>query len=317
MYAENSNTRKSRLFLISLPALAFLMIFVCGLACIFIFSFWHFEQSKRIAMPDICIENYVRFLGDPFFYQFLWRTMRIGAITTLCCLAMGYPVAYVQARSRNLTVKRLLMMAVVVTALIGVVNRSYSWLILLGTDGPINYVLMKLGLDSGTISAIFGSGADPVVKTPWTLLFNEFAVVVGLVHRLLPFMIIFLSISIENVDVSLENVSRSLGMSPLGTFFKVTLPLSLPGAFAGSLFVFGLSASDYVMPSLLGGLRVKTMSNLIYENALMVMNYPFGAAIAFIMMAMIVIAFIGVVAAFRVYRWNARRRSLFKEDCPC
>ena len=302
-----------RMAVLSVPGGLFLAVFLAGLAYLFMFSFWHFEAEKRMAVPGFEFDNYARFLTDPFFYTFLWRTLRVSLFTTLICLVMGYPVAWVLARSRSLLKKRLLLMAVVVTALIGVVNRSYSWLILLGVDGPLNYFLTRLGLDAASVHNLLAplTGLEPMdAPQAWGLLFNEFAVVVGLIHRLLPFMIIFLSIALENVDPTLEAMSRSLGGGPMRTFRKITLPLSLPGALAGSLFVFGLSASDFVMPSLLGGLKVKTMSNLIYENALLVMNFPFGSAMAFIMIGSIVLIFAGVggfALAMRRRRNIARR----------
>jgi len=298
-----------RMTVLSLPGGLFLLTFLAGLAYLFVFSFWHFEASKRMAVPALELDNYVRFLSDPFFYKFLLRTLRISLLTTLCCLVMGYPVGWTLARSRSLTAKRLLLMAVVVTALIGVVNRSYSWLILLGVDGPLNYFLTRIGLDAASAHNLLLplTGLEPMDgPQPWGLLFNEFAVVVGLVHRLLPFMIIFLSIALENIDPNLESMSRSLGAGPMRTFWKITLPLSLPGALAGALFVFGLSASDFVMPSLLGGLRVKTMSNLIYENALLVMNFPFGSAMAFIMIGCIMLVFAAMAAFVMIIRRQNR-----------
>lgn len=302
-----------RMTLLSLPGGFFLLTFLAGLAYLFLFSFWHFEAQKRMAVPALELDNYVRFLSDPFYYTFLWRTLRISLLTTLGCLVMSYPLSWALARSNSLAVKRLLLMAVVVTALIGVVNRSYSWLILLGVDGPLNFLLAKVGLDAASVHNLLIplTGLAPMAAPhAWDLLFNEFAVIVGLIHRLLPFMIIFLSISMENVDPTLESMSRSLGAGPMETFFRITLPLSLPGALAGAMFVFGLSASDFVMPSLLGGLRVKTMSNLIYENALMVMNFPFGSAIAFIMLGTLVLIFAAMIALVLLVR---RRNQLSRE----
>lgn len=289
-----------RMAVLAFPAGLFLLVFLAGLAYLLVFSFWHFESAKRMAVPAFEFDNYARFLADPFFYGFLWRTLRISLLTIACCLAMAYPVAWILARSRRLLTKRLLLMAVVVTALIGVVNRSYSWLILLGSEGPVNDILTSIGLDANSVHNLLVplTGLDPAEGVrAWSLLFNEFAVVVGLVHRLLPFMIIFLSIALENVDPALEYMSRSLGATAWTTFRRITLPLSMPGALAGSLFVFGLSASDFVMPSLLGGLKVKTMSNLIYENALLVMNFPFGSALAFILILCILLSF-GALAGF-------------------
>ena len=287
-----SAARGPRQTLMTIPAAFFLLLFLSGTIMLVYFSFWTFDKSIRVSTPDFTLENYRNFIGDPFYYQFLWRTVRIALLVTTICLILAYPVAYMVARARNVWAKRGLLTLVIVTALMGVVNRTYAWLIILGGQGPIVAFLQSLGIE------------------PPQMLFNEFAVVVGLCHRLLPFMIIFISIAIENIPASLEDASRSLGESPLRTFFRVVLPLSAGGAFAGSLFVFGLSASDFVMPSLLGGLNVKMISNLIYDSSLVVFNFPFGSTMAVILLVFLTLF---MATIFLFYRLVTRRRSTANE----
>ena len=287
-----SAARGFRQSMMTVPAAFFLLLFLAGAAMLVYFSVWTFDKSIRVSTPDFTLENYTNFIGDPFYYQFLWRTVRIAFLVTVICLVLAYPVAYMVARARNVWAKRGLLTVVIVTALMGVVNRTYAWLIILGGQGPIVAFLQSLGIE------------------PPQMLFNEFAVVVGLCHRLLPFMIIFISIAIENIPVSLEDASRSLGESPLRTFFRVVLPLSAGGAFAGSLFVFGLSASDFVMPSLLGGLNVKMISNLIYDSSLVVFNFPFGSAMAVILLVFLTLF---MATIFLIYHLVSRRRSTVNE----
>jgi putative spermidine/putrescine transport system permease protein len=307
---SNDKNRMWRLWLLCLPAILIFTFFLSGILYLFVQSFWHFESSKRMAVPAFELTNYQRFLGDPFYYEFLWRSFKISAIVTISCILMAYPVAYCIARTRKMAVKRLLLIAVVITALIGVVNRSYAWLILLGTEGPINKLLLAMHLDYDLVvnSVRQAFGYESLnLGASWPMLFNEFGVCIGLIHRLLPFMIIFLNIAIENIDPALEYASRSLGASKVYTFKNVTLPLSLNGVAAGALFVFGLCCSDYVMPELLGGSRIHTMSNKIKIYSLEVMNYPFGSAIAFIMLFAILLLALALYLLLRSMRHTAQK----------
>ena len=202
-------------------------------------------------------------LLDPYFLGILWRTLRIAGLTTAGCLLLGYPVALAIARSRGW--RRAVQLGLVITPLfVSVVVRTYGWVLLLGRRGPINGLLTLSGLR----------------EEPARLLGTETAVVIGLVEALLPFMVLSLEAVIRRMDPALEEAARGLGASALGAFWRVTLPLSAPGAAAGSMLVFMVAMGSYATPALLGGSQVRVMVTEIYTQMTAVFNWPLGAALA-------------------------------------
>jgi len=188
-------------------------------------------------------------------------------MTTAICLLLGYPVAYHLARSRS-RFKGILYACVLSPLLVGVVVRCYGWIIILANnEGLINNTLRQMGL----------------VETYLPLMYNTFGVSVGLVHIFLPFMILPLLGAIQSIDPALEEAARSLGASRLRTMARVVFPLSMPGVQAGTVLVFVLTISSYVIPILLGGFKVMIMSTLVVQQLLDAMLWPFGAALAFLL----------------------------------
>ncbi|MBW2147305.1 MAG: ABC transporter permease [Deltaproteobacteria bacterium] len=220
------------------------------------------------------LANYKKGLTDTYYLNVLWTTLRFGFITTLVTLLIGYPVAYHLARTRSRW-KSLLYAFVLSPLLVGVVIRCYGWIVLLSDKGLINDLLIKVG----------------IVAHPLKLMYNSFGVGVGLVHVWLPFMILPLLGTIGSIDPSLEAAARSLGAGPLKTFFKITLPLSMPGVLSGSILVFILTISAYVIPILLGGFKLMIMPTLVVQQVLEAFLWPFGAALALILFvcAMVII----------------------------
>ena len=202
-------------------------------------------------------------LLDPYFLRILRRTLRIAGLTTACCLLLGYPVALSIARCRGWW--RAVQMGLVITPLfVSVVVRAYGWVLLLGRRGPVNGLLTMSGLR----------------EEPVRLLNTETAVVIGLVEALLPFMVLSLEAVIRRIDPALEEAARGLGASALGAFWRVTLPLSAPGAAAGSMLVFMVAMGSYATPALLGGSQVRMMVTEIYTQITAVFNWPLGAVLA-------------------------------------
>ena len=193
--------------------------------------------------------------------------MVLGAATTAICLVLGFPVAYHLARTSS-RFKSVLYAFVLSPLLVGVVVRCYGWIIILGNnDGLINTTLMDLG----------------IIESPLTLMYNTFGVSVGLVHIFLPFMILPLLGAIQSIDPALEEAAQSLGASRFRTMLRVVFPLSLPGVQAGTVLVFVLTISSYVIPILLGGFSVMIMPTLVVQQLMDAMLWPFGAALAFIL----------------------------------
>jgi putative spermidine/putrescine transport system permease protein len=212
--------------------------------------------------------NYTSALGDSFQWWILWRTLKLGFLTTLFTLILGYPLAYNLAHAGS-KVKGMLMVLLLSPLLVGVVIRSFGWMVLLADNGLINSLVKHWGL------------APHGLK----LMYNEFGVLVGTVHIYLPFMVLSLSGALENIPPDLELAARSLGASSTKAFWRIVFPLSLPGVFAGCLLVFVLAVSSYVIPVLLGGFKVITTPLLVVQTAVDVHNWPGAAAQAVILFA--------------------------------
>jgi putative spermidine/putrescine transport system permease protein len=198
----------------------------------------------------------------------IWTTIRIGLVTTLVALGIGYPLAHWMARIKSRTGHALLLMAVLAPMLTGIVVRTFAWMTLLSDKGVVNQTLMSLGL----------------ISQPLKLMYTETGIVVGLVHIYVPFMVLTLTGVIGRIDERLEQAAENLGASPLRAFLEVTLPLSLPGILAGSLLVFALAISAYVTPILLGGFQIMTLPILIYQQISANFNVGFAAALGIVLL---------------------------------
>lgn len=220
----------------------------------------------------VTARNYINFFSDPFFLGVLWRTYRVAAIATLICLMVGWPVAYQLSRTAG-RLRVYLTLVVLVPLLISVVVRAYGWVVILGPQGLLNNTLQALGF----------------TDAPWPLLFSEAAVIISSVHTFLPLMILPIASALDNIDPSLLRAARNLGAGPVQVFLRVLLPLSMPGVLAGSVITFGLCASAYVIPALLGGSRLKFMSTLIFQYNIVVLDWSFGGALSVILVAFTVL----------------------------
>jgi putative spermidine/putrescine transport system permease protein len=224
----------------------------------------------------ITLHHYARFFSDGFYLGVLWDTLLLGVIVTAICLLLGYPLAYHLALTRSRW-KPLLIVFILSPLLVGIVIRCYGWMIILADRGLINATLMERGW----------------LTKPLPLMYNRFGIAVGLVHVFLPFMVLSLTGVLKRIDPALIEASKTLGASPRRAFVEVTLPLSLPGILAGSLLVFSLAISSFVVPILLGGFKVQVLPMIVYEQILSVFDWPFGAANAFVLLV-ISVALIGL-----------------------
>ena len=243
-------------------ALLFILFFILPFGVMALLSFL---SGNPVSNPNVSFtwRHYNRLVDSDLYFDALVATMRIGAITTLVALLIGYPLAHWMARMHSRVGHALLLMAVIAPLLTGIVVRTFAWMTLLGDRGVINITAQWLGL----------------AAKPLPLMYNEFGVVVGLVHIYVPFMVLTLVGVIGRIDRTLEEAARGLGASRLKTFLEVTLPLSLPGILAGSLLVFALAISAYVTPVLLGGNNVLTLPMLIYQQVSASFNLGFAGAL--------------------------------------
>jgi putative spermidine/putrescine transport system permease protein len=251
------------------PVLAlFLFFFAVPIIILFALSFERVDTATFEMVDAFTLHNYTRFLFDRFYLEVLGVTLRISVVVTLLTVVTGYPVAVylVRAGARE---RAILMLLVVSPLLVSLVIRSFGWVIVLGPQGLVNAVLLGLG----------------VVDRPVKLMYTETAVVIGLAHVFYPFMVLAVYGTLQRIDPAVVRAATNLGASPLVAFWRVTLPLSVPGILAGSLIVFALSVSSFVTPALLGGPWVKVVAYLVWEQNLIVLDWGFAAAIAVILLA--------------------------------
>lgn len=222
----------------------------------------------KFMVEALTLDSYVRFFTDPFYLNVLWRTVRVAAATTIICLAFGFPLAYVLARMQSRW-KNVIVMLVVLPLFVGNAVRAAGWMVILGSKGFVNAGLMGAG----------------IVKQPVELMYTEFAVIIGIAAINLPFMVLTLSSVIEGIDRAVEEAAFSLGAGPWAMFRRVLAPLAMPGILAGTILTFILAMNAYATPVLLGGPKFQTMGPLVYSQFAQQNNWPFGAAISFILMA--------------------------------
>ena len=254
--------------LLAAPLAIFLALFLAPLVHLLALSFFRFDRTTG-ALAEATVQNYAKFLTDPFYLGILWRTLKLALLTTVTTLVLGYPVAYHLTRCSGRK-RAYLTLLIVAPLLVSVVVRSFGWLVILGPNGLVNSLLT--GLD--------------IVSDPLRLLYTETAIVVGLSHVFLSFMVLSVAASLGRIDPALIRAAQNLGASERQAFVRVVLPLSLPGVAAGALIVFTLAASAFITPALLGGPRVKVMSYLAYQQTLLLSDWPYGSAIAFILLAL-------------------------------
>jgi spermidine/putrescine transport system permease protein len=211
------------------------------------------------------LSNYIRSL-EPIYIEIYARSLWMAMLTTALCLLIGYPIAYFISLKVKPTWKNTLLTLVVVPFWTSFLIRTYAWIIILRSEGLINQGLMAIG----------------VINTPIeTLLYSEFAVMVGLVYGELPFMILPLYASIEKLDTALLEAASDLGANAFWTFIKVTLPATLPGILAGIILVFIPTIGAFITPDLLGGAKSILVGNLIQNQFAIARDKPFGSAICF------------------------------------
>jgi len=244
--------------------------------------------SPRVMMIEaLTPENYVKFFADPFYLHIFATTLRVALMCTLICLVLAFPLAYVLARSQSAH-KNVLLMLVVLPLFVGNAVRAAGWMVVFGNKGFVNASLMGLGL----------------IDKPLEIMFTEKAVVIGIIAVNLPFMVLSLQSVIEGIDRSVEEAAFSLGAPPATMFFRVLWPLAMPGILAGTILTFILAMNAYATPFLLGGPLFKMMAPLIYNEFTQKTNWPFGGAIAFILMTVTLL--LTVAANLIIQRRSAR-----------
>lgn len=264
----------SRPNLLAAPGVAWLVTFMV-VPCLLVLSYAFFMRGVWGGIDyTFTLENFAR-VADPLYAKIFLNSARIALTTTLIAILIAYPAAYAISRAPRMRQPILLFFAVL-PFWSNYLIRTYAWIVLLNREGLINNLLRAMGYTG----------------EPLSLLYTEAAVIIGLVYNYLPFVILAIYSTLSRLNPELMEASRDLGAGPARTFWRVTLPLTMPGVAAGGVFVFVLSIGNFVTPALLGGGRFQMVGNLVYDQFLTANDWPFGAALGMALIAtMIVLLF--------------------------
>ncbi|MDX7952555.1 ABC transporter permease [Lichenihabitans sp. Uapishka_5] len=274
-----------RLWWLVLPMIVlFVAFFLVPVASLFAISLDHPAAGVVRLHGDFDTANFVRIFTREIYTSSILRSISIAAVVSVACLVLGYPLAFVIAKTEHAGRNTLLMILVLASMQLDTVIRLYGLMVLMGDNGLINSTLRSWG----------------VIREPLPLMYNAFGVVVGLVQVTLPFMVLSLIGIIQAVHPSYEEAARSLGATRWAAFRHVALPLSMPGILAGTLLVFSLSVSSYVVPALMGGWKVQVLPIHVFQQISEMGKWQFGAAIATVL-------FVISAATVALYRFAAMR----------
>lgn len=228
---------------------------------------FHPSGGMGIIRPELTLKNYHTFFSDRFFLGYLLRSLRVSTWGMIATLILGYPTAYVMVRSGT-AMKRFLTVLMVTQFFTFTIIRTYAAMLILGNHGIINAFLMKA----------------KIISAPLKLMYNELGVGIGLIIGSMPFMVFCISSVLENIHREWEDAARSLGADRRRVFWRITLPLSLPGIIAGIVIVFLWNLISYITPALLGGGFFDMIANFVFNQALNLFDYPFAATGAMVML---------------------------------
>ncbi len=256
----------------------FLMMFMPAVVIVTFFFFVPILSLLRISFfsyvemgvfdPGFTLGNYVKFLTDPFYLQVIWYTIKIAFSVTMLCLIFGYPVAYYISCMTGKW-KMLLLLLIIIPLWTNLIVRIYGWFVILGSQGLLNSILLSLNL----------------IDKPLSIVFSTTSVVIGLLDNVFPWILLIMISVMEGIEWPLIEAARDLGAGRIKTFYEITFKLSLPGVAVAGLFAFVWSVGEYAVPSLLGSSSQRTISIEIADQMLSMLNWPFGAAMAFVLFA--------------------------------
>ncbi|NKW71608.1 ABC transporter permease subunit [Rhodobacteraceae bacterium R_SAG10] len=223
----------------------------------------------------IVFDNFIYIMTDSLYFNTYVNSLKISITSTLICLLFGYPIAYGIVRSGPVA-KPILLFAVILPFWTSFLLRVYAWMGLLADQGTINGLLIATG----------------IIDEPIRMLYTEFAVYIGIVYTYMPFMILPLYANMEKLDGSLNEAAADLGARPITTFFRITLPLTIPGIIAGSLLVFIPATGEYVIPDLLGGGNVQMIGRILFNEFSRNSDWPVASAVAVVLLFLLVLPII-------------------------
>lgn len=253
-----------------LPLLVFSLAIFLSAQVVFIRNSLSPSIGRGLLGDELTLENYVSVLTDSYYRGVFLQTVQMAFFVALGAIILAYPLAYLIARSRG-KLGTLILLAVIASSFTGVVVRTLGWKVALGDFGPINQTLISLNL----------------ISSPLPLLNRLAGIVIGLIHYQLPFVTLILVPVIDAINPTLEEAAAGLGANRLVIFWKVVLPLSIPGLLAGALLVFANSFAAFTTPALLGGMRVAVVSIIIQQQAMIALDYAKASTLAFILLVIV------------------------------
>ncbi|MFO0154854.1 MAG: ABC transporter permease [Alphaproteobacteria bacterium] len=275
------NRDRSLIGWLAVPAVAYLVL-VYALPLLWLLA-------RSITGPEgISFALFRDFFADPFSWRVIGNTMRIAGLVTLVCLLVGYPVAFALARAKGM-VQVILLAAIILPLSVGVVVKAFAWQVVLRRDGVVSQFLVGIG----------------VWSEPQRLLFTETGLVIGAANVFLPFMILPIYSVVKLIDPRLMEAGATLGVGPFRRFFRILLPLTLPGVVSGIAFVFSLAVSMFVIPSLLIGDRFQTLATLTGRSFLLMRNEALGSVTATVLLVLaVMIVLLSSLLARRAGRFS-------------
>ncbi|MCF6767612.1 ABC transporter permease subunit [Thiotrichales bacterium 19S11-10] len=234
----------------------------------------------------INLSNYFFMLKHHVFFLAILNSLKMALITTICCILIGYPMTLAIVRAKSVT-RKLILMLIIIPYWTSFLLRAYAWVTVLQNNGLVNQILNKLGFDS------------------LPLIYNNFSAYLGLIYGYLPFFILPLYATLIKMDRTLEDAALDLGAKPLTIFYKIILPLSMPGLLAGSLLVFIPAVGEVIIPQILGGLNTIMVGNVIWQEFFTAQNWGIAAALAVILLLLLIIP---IVLLQRLQQKQSSRR---------
>lgn len=249
-----------------IPSMAWLALFLVGPLVLVAGYAFSIKGTYGGIEPGWTLENLAR-VFDPLYLRIFWRSLQLAALTTVGCLLVGYPVAYVMATLKTDFARKLLLLLIMIPFWTNFVVRAFSIRLLLGETGPVSAALLALGLTDGPVS---------LTNSTWAVAF-------GMITNYLPFMVLPLFVALEKFDFTMLEAARDLGAGRRARIFRVLLPMTRAGAIAGCVFVFAPALGEFIIPDLLGGAKTLMMGGLISEQFLKSRDWPFGSALSLLL----------------------------------
>jgi putative spermidine/putrescine transport system permease protein len=258
------------LYVLLLPASLIIgIVFLLPFLFLFVQSFWTY-QSSFMSSPVFTLENYAKLFADSYYLEVYARTIRIALTSTMITLVLSYPLARFISRLPSGS-KGFMLSLVALPMIGGAMIQTMGWMAIMMRYGMINGSLLALGL----------------IDKPIAFLGTELGILIGLVQSFIPLMVLPLVTSLGAIDTSLEDAAKSLGANTFRTFFEIVLPLSLPGAIAGTILTLMMNLTMFVTPSILGQNKITVFGTMAYQQAISVGNWPFASAFAIFFILMI------------------------------